>query len=101
MLENFRGLRKFSIELKCSNRGIDSRQACPEQRRRGAKHVLSQVEGHAKFEGRDEFSGRNSSLLFSDFAALAPLREIFRVSVAALPRWDLRGYKSVAWPRAY
>jgi len=26
ILENFRGLRKFSVELKYSNRGIDSRQ---------------------------------------------------------------------------
>ncbi len=31
ILENFRGLRKFFIELKYSNRGIDSRQ--------GAKHA--------------------------------------------------------------
>jgi hypothetical protein len=31
ILENFRGLRKFSIELKYSNRRIDSRQ--------GAKHA--------------------------------------------------------------
>ena len=34
-------------------------------------------------EGRDELSGRHSS---PTFAALASLREIFRVSVAALPR---------------
>ena len=38
-------------------------------------------------EGRDELSGRNSS---PTFAALASLREIFRVSVAALPRWVKR-----------
>ena len=30
------------------------------------------------------------------FAALASLREIFRVSVAALPRWELRGKISLA-----
>ncbi len=32
------------------------------------------------------------------FAALASLREIFRVSVAALPRWVLRGESSVPIP---
>jgi hypothetical protein len=51
--------RKFSIEL-----GYSSRQ--------GAKHVLSETEGNAKFGN-----------LFSFFAAFASLREIIRVLVAA------------------
>jgi hypothetical protein len=62
----------FALIWNSSNTGIDSRQ--------GAKY--------AKFRNRkiDNFTN-----LFPTFAALASLREIFRVLVAALPRWALRG----------
>jgi hypothetical protein len=36
--------------------------------------------------GRDELSWRTVHRYFPGFAAFSPLREIFRVSVAALPR---------------
>jgi hypothetical protein len=67
-----RSSRKFCVDLECSNTGIDSRQ--------GAKH--------AKFRNRkiDNFY-KPSYSFFPTFAALASLREISRVSVAALPRW--------------
>ena len=69
-----RSSRKFCVDLECSNTGIDSRQ--------GAKY--------AKFRNRkiDNFY-KPSYSFFPTFAALASLREIFRVSVAALPRWEL------------
>jgi hypothetical protein len=57
-VESFRGLRKFSGSLAHSKTGICSRQ--------DAKNA-------------------KSGIVFS-FAAFASLREIFRVSVAALPR---------------
>jgi hypothetical protein len=66
IVESFRGLRKLSGGPWLPKTGICSRQ--------DAKN--------AKF----------GSLIF--FAAFAPLREIFRVLVAARPRWvlrDLRG----------
>ena len=44
MRESFRDLRKFSGNLKYSNAGIDSRQACPEFNRRGAKHAKFGIE---------------------------------------------------------
>jgi hypothetical protein len=40
----------------------------------------------AKFGGEEQYSYELFSLFFPTFAALASLREIFRVSVAALPR---------------
>ena len=71
-----RSSRKFCVDLECSNTGIDSRQ--------GAKYP--------KFRNRkiDNFY-KPSYSFFPTFAALASLREIFRVSVAALPRWVLCG----------
>ena len=74
--QNLRSSRKSGVDLECSNTGIDSRQ--------GAKY--------AKFRNRkiDNFY-KPSYSFFPTFAALASLREILRVSVAALPRWALRG----------
>ena len=40
---NLRGARKFFGDLECSNLGIDSRQACPESHRRGAKTLSSDL----------------------------------------------------------
>ena len=42
MLKSFFHLRKFSVELKYSNRGIDSLKACPFDELRAG---LSNVEG--------------------------------------------------------
>jgi hypothetical protein len=42
-------------------------------------------------EGEEQYSYELFSLFFPTFAALASLREIFRVLVAALPRCALRG----------
>jgi hypothetical protein len=44
MHQNLRGSRKFSGDLKYSNAGIDSRQACPESRRRSAKYAKFGIE---------------------------------------------------------
>jgi len=45
-------------------------------------------------EGRDELSWRTFRRYFPGFAAFAPLREIFRVLVAALPRWSSEKIRS-------
>ncbi|MBM2806633.1 MAG: hypothetical protein HW419_4526 [Deltaproteobacteria bacterium] len=42
--QNFRSRRKFFGDLKYSNTEIDSRQACPEFNRRGAKHAKFGIE---------------------------------------------------------
>jgi hypothetical protein len=39
-----RSWRKLSDDLECSNTGIDSRQACPEFNRRGAKYAKFGIE---------------------------------------------------------
>jgi len=67
-------------QVRFSIRGIDSRQAYLERSRKGANHAKSEV--------RVEISWKNSFPLFSDLCDLGvSLREIFRVSVAALPRY--------------
>ena len=73
MLESCRGSRKISTDVKYPNTGIDSRQ--------GAKY--------AKF-GRESYIILETiyAIFFPTFAALASLREIARVSVAASPPWD-------------
>jgi hypothetical protein len=68
-----RSWRKFSGDPECSNTGIDSRQACPEFRRRGAKY--------AKFG--------NQFLFFAPFAFFA--RDIPRLTGArSAPYENLR-----------
>jgi hypothetical protein len=78
IVESFRGLRKLSGGPWLPKTGICSRQACLERSRKDAKN--------AKF-GSLIFFAALSTLIRTCFA---PLREIFRVLVAALPRWVLR-----------
>ena len=73
-VQSFRGLRKFyrrSLPVSYRRLGLFSRQACPEQGRRDAKNA--------------EFG------FVLSFAAFAPLREIFRLLVAATPPSALCG----------
>jgi hypothetical protein len=72
MVQSCRGSRKSSADVKYSTTGSDSRQ--------GAKY--------AKF-GRESYIILQTiyAIFFPTFAALASLREIVRVSVAASPPW--------------
>jgi hypothetical protein len=51
-------------------------------------------------EGQENSSYELFSSFFPTFAVLASLREILRVSVAAAPRWVLRGEKICALTQA-
>jgi hypothetical protein len=73
MLKSLRTLRKFSGDPWLSKTGICSRQACLERSRKDAKNAKPEF---------NFFAAPSTSLR----TCFAPLREIFRVLVAALPR---------------
>jgi len=70
------------------DQGMDSRKAWFDK-----LTTLSKVEAQStpSSQGRVNYLGTNIDRYSPIFAALAPLREIFRVLVAALPREVLRG----------